>query len=60
MNEGSGGRGEIPQQDSNVTGKDTKRRSIIRGPVVGGKGRELDGLQVSGLIFAPVPLLSHA
>lgn len=29
MNEGSGGRGEIPRQDSNVTGKDMKRRFII-------------------------------
>lgn len=28
MNEGSGGRGEIPQQDSNTTGKEIRGRSI--------------------------------
>lgn len=28
MNEGAGEQGETPQRDSNVTGKDTTRRSI--------------------------------
>lgn len=38
MNEGSGRRGEIPQQDSNVTGRDMRGRFITRGLVVGVEG----------------------
>lgn len=56
MNEGSGGCGGFPQQDSNVTGRDMRRRFVIKGPVSGGKGREQDGLQVSSLTFSPVPV----
>lgn len=43
MKEGSGGHGEIPGQDSNVTGR-YMMGLITSEPVIGGRGCEMHGL----------------
>lgn len=50
MNEGAGERGETPQRDSNVTGKDTTRRSIRGGEEVEGV-LSLEGKVASWMAF---------